>query len=526
MKHYIQQHHDIELTQQSTNLELEQNLAGQIFTEKPKRSWLVGWPWPIGLSLMGTAAVVGAMYITHNNVLPVQTAINNVTHELVDPKMALAESLEYTFGKDSFVQSFGLGNPNEFRYRKIVVTAPHQRRMPLTGNTVDQGTVYRDDEYEKLRQQWPEYTFSATLDVWAYQGSARLDEVNFASDQPDRKYYNHDFISQFDQRYCYSEIGIDQGDKITERCPTISTEAKQRTENYLQAAALVPFSKNIDKDFALKAETEPSVRTVDLTDHVLNYPTVNVRFATKEPIQSNTKIAYYSQSNIGGSDQLYNDSTYSGYYRNKLEGDLYWHSTSEDQGLDSTGVFYIQFIEGSRATPIYEYHAADHSLTPLDYDTFVQHVQTTILQENFMQGLYQSYLMPALYLMKHFDDLGEPLEQANELKNDHATTRLRFQLPDSYYAEVNSGFGDDMPSDSEYIDVWFDSQANQIIAYNLLDKNMEMISSVEIQENDVVTAIPPEQFFSFEYWKQAVGLKDEHITDEPLIMKRSENSGG
>lgn len=522
MKKSFEQFYQEEYNMQRVSELAQQKLAAKLFsrpTPKPMRRWcstLFSWP----TVLVGSGAlaiIVFGIYFSRQSLQPVQTALNTVTHELVDPKVALAESLEYTFGKDSFVQSFGLGDPNEFRYRKIVFTG-NGKHPPSGWRPPAEGSVP-----ENMTDSWVSYTQKITFDLWQYKGSARLDGMNSISDNMANPETHHLFISQADQRSCSSDT-LNQDKTIKVRCPNLTADLKQQVDNYLQNGALVPFSKNIDSNWVVQAEAEPGVRQVDLADRVLNYQTVQVRFATNTPI-GKTKIAYYSPSNMGGSDTLYNTSTYPGYYRNRKEGDVYWHSTSEDQGMSSEGVFYIQFIESSRATPIYEYHAADQSLTAIDYATLEQHFQATIGQHNFMKGLYQSLLMPALYLMQYQQDLAAPLEQASELKVNHATTRLRFELPDSYYANVNIGFGG-MPDEPEYIDVWFDSQSNQIVAYNLLNAQKEVMSGVEIQEDYVVKDISPEQFFSYDYWKQAVGLKDENITDEPFIMKLPENMGG
>ena len=124
-----------------------------------------------------------------------------------------------------------------------------------------------------------------------------------------------------------------------------------------------------------------------------------------------------------------------------------------------------------------------------------------------MQGEYESVLQPTLYMMKHPEEFTEPIQVwEDEIKNDIHLTHMRFELPKHFYAEANQWNFMGARTNIKYIDIWYEPYEKKIVAYSILDKDLQSVIDVSIQD-EIVQGISPETFFSSEYWKTDIQNK-------------------
>ncbi len=89
-----------------------------------KSKWETIFSLPTLLVSTGALAIVVlGVYFSRQSLQPVQTALNNVKHELVDPKAALAQAIDNTFD---------FSNDTQFRYQKIRFERLQGTDSPLT----------------------------------------------------------------------------------------------------------------------------------------------------------------------------------------------------------------------------------------------------------------------------------------------------------------------------------------------------------------------------------------------------------
>lgn len=445
---------------QPTSDRLFRQLHQQLF-QQPKTTVVERWrsfiPRTLGLGVL-SLAIISLIYLVQNNVV-----------DTFDPKVALAQSLDNTFGAGLLLQSFGLGNPDEFRYRKMIVQVPHQLPRP---------------EYISATEEATEYTFTTELELWEYQGSARADIASF--DYSGETHYSY-YLSNIDQQRCISEQLTSQADRTIE-CQSQQRFVKEQLQDFKKHSTFVP---NVDSNW---------VKAIEVT------PTLQLRWATTDPI-GDTVIAYTGSSRLQPPQNLYDIPNDLVDYMNRSEGNLYWHSTQIRPDVIGDGVFYIQFINGERATPIYEYRPTQQDLIMTDYLTLLQNLKDTTLQKSFTGGIYQTYLIPILFLQQHLDQLADPIVQETTMQDGQRVMRLRFVLPESYAETVYGGEGMSRPLVRPHsLEVSFNATTNEVLSYSLLDQNQVVMQEVKLSENKIITEVTPETFFTVQYWRAALEL--------------------
>lgn len=137
-----------------------------------------------------------------------------------------------------------------------------------------------------------------------------------------------------------------------------------------------------------------------------------------------------------------------------------------------------------------------------------------------VQQQYRNRFSNALFVRDHMRYLDEPTNLDIEYQGQ-AAKKITYQLPSSLQFPEPELIGVNITT-AQFIVLVMDQK---IVEYTLFSGGT-VAEHVTVLEDKIITNQDPNQFFSVDYWKQAVGLKDENITDEPLKMERPAEIGG
>lgn len=469
VKNIFQHYHDHKLQQQSVDVDLERTLAQHLFKQsvqsRPKtrlHSSLLSWRWLIGGGVMSLALLVIALWTRGQwfNTTPLATPV-------------LAQILANTFGQENFTSSFSLGNPDVFLHRTFTV-----RYYPI-----------------ELRNQTqpidPKLLPTYVINLWGYQGNVRKDVQNLTNLKHKRpKQYAHSILlSDFENRACYTK-----NKKPFYQC-------KQRSHKIDLLAA------SIKKSYYTTTSVSPivQIQSEKFYDE-LDGPSLKIEWATAEPIEGGRLVSYTYPEPVSVSyldDYEDHHSTQPNWhYINEYRDGLYWHARSIRLYLTNTdGTAYVQIKTKAGTSAIYQYSVATQTLNELSPADFNRQLHAYYKSFQVIDGVYESTLRPALYMMKYPAEFTTPIAiEENVTKNNVSTQRERFVISEQMHTDLVWGWVSDFSlSTSKYIDIWYSPDTQRIIAYSLLDAANQPLLEVGI--NDVaVRDIAPEEFFTLDYW--------------------------
>ena len=479
--------HQEELEKQEVNAQLQRQLAQQLFhskhtvssscdIKKSRFSWKFFSTVARGMSVV----VLVAFAVLYNSKSPESSSNLFANIQIIDPKVALAESLKNTFGTESFSKTFGLGDQHTFRHRRYVINVRH---------------MDSDQAFEEI----PAFmrTKQETIDVWGYEGNMRKDREIILEDGKGNEKTRNDslLVALFEHQFCTTQTPYESA---------VSSSTCQDIDTYVEDVvrfnvSVMDMTSKIDESLIIDVETEPFY-----DEH--NGKSVRLRWATQEPLKNAALSTMYFPDGGGGAD-IFNYKKNNDFFTNLLIDEKYWHGYPVTLRLENTEeklYFQIKHKRTGIGSSIYEYTYETNTTRPISYEEYVQKYKESVSQFFFLQGSYDQILQPALYMMKYPEEFREPsVISENEQIQGVPATRMRFQLTERFNIEANTWdlipFTTQQPT---WMDIWYSPLEQRIVQYTIYDEHEQPMIDVFIAADEVVHDVMPETFFSTELWKK------------------------
>lgn len=447
---------------QEIDVSLKQSLHTQL-TKAPKRHW-----WKLSVPVV-TVAVLGGIVFYSNTKQTDQSLTTLVTNSL-RPQEALAAALEKMFTLDTFASTFGLANDGQLHHLEL----EHSLLTP-SYQSID-GTVT------------PAAITESAIDIWSQDNNIKIGESK----------QGQTLLNAVEGKICSNN-----GCKTLEQLQQYDLDLNLSDHGWF---------------YPITTETMISDLSLEAFFDELNGPGLYVSWSTLTPIFRGQFVAT-TDSFIGGTETsiLGYDSHGMKWYRNDQYDGKYWHRMPLYHRLeDNTNTYYIQILEVDNAdyfgTPdpndeqtlrrgsmIYQLNYDTQTILPVSPDTVTQSIRDgSVVKAMLTPGYYRS-IQPALYVLRHINDLGEPSSVTTGLEHGQVTQVMQYILPDSYTAELNTTYSGQSAEGARYtMDIYLDQTATQFLGYTVKEDDT-ILESLWLTD----TILPNDQaadLFSTEQW--------------------------
>jgi len=419
--------------------QLHTELTKQANASQPRQWWKFLIP---TLSISAVAAV--AIIIGVNN--------KPIIKQALLPQEALAAALSNVFTLDSIDSTLGLTSSDQLHHRQLHYTQEQ----------------------------------TADIDLWTQQNNFKF-AVNYSDPT------NHDVITYNAVKQMLCENSI---------CNDFATVQKIAQQQSLSNQGMF---------YPIDKEQMISDLSVESFIDTMNGPGVYVTWSTTTPIvqgQFMSTDAFFVTS--GGS--AITDYTSHGmhWYTNEQHDGKYWHRMPVYHDIiNATDNAYIQIQEVNntdffgvpnpalptslrRASMIYTVHFSEQTITAVSPELVAQEIDKSILSNKISQFEFYQLLQPALYMMRHVNDLGDPITTTTTA-HDQTVKMLEYTLPDSYLAEVRTSYsGPHDSSNKVTMDIYLDQTQTEFLGYTVKENGIvleELWMTDEILPNDQAETI-------------------------------------
>lgn len=432
------------------NVPLKRQLSDQLFSQKfAKKSF---WTWTKALF---TAPAIAVLVV-------VMILTSNQTGNVLITQNALAQAIQNTFNFDAFETTFGLPEDGQFHHR---IMSYYNLYSPYASGS------------------------PKPINLWMQQGNVRLDQFKsipkFISDQPVLE--SRMFIQGKNIFCSYLNIKDNNGGCLDAKKPKIPFTVSPTGPLY-------------------EAKNETLLQDVQIESiySEIEGAGVHLTFSTSTPlvdaqlIVGNFRDGSYSTMTLPNEDEKFTDLK-EGDFINHLVDGKYWASltlpiitpfkeeiyfqlqkvpdafnrvvSKQDLDMDRS---YNEIAEES--SMIYLFDGTQKQLTPLSSEQFLEVQQKYSFSQLFIDEVFYSSVLPALYVTQHPDQFTEPLSIETIKHEGEEVEQIQFVLPRSYFVEMGPVYQNPDASrhDSYLINLYLNENRTRFRGYSILENGEEV----------------------------------------------------
>ncbi|MBI2411438.1 MAG: hypothetical protein HYV32_06120 [Candidatus Kerfeldbacteria bacterium] len=169
---------------------------------------------------------------------------------------------------------------------------------------------------------------------------------------------------------------------------------------------------------------------------------------------------------------------------------------------ENTSDHLFQIVSGDRSSAVYAVNIDTiqvRTVSNEELETFREEYKKTV-QKDFLgraiENIYETQFMDPLSIRQRIDELGEPVSQEKEQYLGKEIIRVRYQLSNVFFNEEES-----LPDPA--VEFVINTTDDTILEYTMYRDN-QVVSHATVDEQKNITDIPPDDFFSVDYWKDEI----------------------